>query len=426
MLASVLAPRLARHGIHYAWVMVALTFLVSICTSAAVSLPGLLILPMSRELGWGRGEISGAMGLMFLLFAVTAPFAGALLLRYGLRRMVVTGTALATLCVLGVTRTTEPWHVWLALGVLGMAAGMMALVLSATVVNRWFQERRGLAMGILTAAFAAGQLSFLPAAAALAESQGWRVAVAPAVAGLGLCALLYVLFARDWPGDLGLAPFGGVAVVRPATPPAGNAVAFSLGVLAEASATRAFWILAGTFFICGLSSTGIVSQHFIPFCADNGVGAVTAASILALMGVFNFVGTVGSGWLTDRYDNRMLLAWYYALRGMSLVWLPFGNFDMFTLTLWAVFFGLDFVATVPPTARLTAQHFGPEKAAVVFGWIFAAHQLGSATSALFAGIWRDAVATYLPAFVTVGLASVLAAVAVFALRNARAAPPRPA
>jgi MFS family permease len=203
--------------------MVALTFLVSICTSAAVSLPGLLILPMSRELGWGRGEVSGAMGLMFLLFAVTAPFAGALLLRYGLRRMVVTGTALATLCVLGVTRTTEPWHVWLALGVLGLAAGMMALVLSATVVNRWFQERRGLAMGILTAAFAAGQLSFLPAAAALAESQGWRVAVAPAVAGLGLCALLYVLFARDWPADLGLAPFGGVAVVRPATPPAGPA-----------------------------------------------------------------------------------------------------------------------------------------------------------------------------------------------------------
>jgi predicted MFS family arabinose efflux permease len=281
-------------------------------------------------------------------------------------------------------------------------------------------------MGILTAAFAAGQLSFLPAAAALAESQGWRVAVAPAVAGLGLCALLYVLFARDWPADLGLAPFGAVAVVRPATPPAGNAVAFSLGVLAEASATRAFWILAGTFFVCGLSSTGIVSQHFIPFCADNGVGAVTAASILALMGVFNFVGTVGSGWLTDRYDNRMLLAWYYALRGMSLVWLPFGDFNMFALTLWAVFFGLDFVATVPPTARLTAQHFGPEKAAVVFGWIFAAHQLGSATSALFAGIWRDAVATYLPAFITVGLASILAAVAVFALRNARVAPPRPA
>ncbi|WP_198371883.1 MFS transporter [Roseomonas rosulenta] len=426
MLAAALAPRLARHGIHYGWVMVALTFLVSICTSAAVSLPGVLILPMSRDLGWGRGEVSGAMGLMFLLFAVTAPFAGALLLRYGLRRMVVTGTGLATLCVLGVTRATEPWHVWVAFGVLGLAAGMLALVLSATVVNRWFAERRGLAMGILTAAFAAGQLSFLPAAAALAEVQGWRMAVLPAVAGLGVCSLLYVLFARDWPADLGLAPFGAAAVVRPTTPPKGNAVAISLNLLAEASATRAFWILAGTFFVCGLSSTGIVSQHFIPFCADNGVGAVTAASYLALMGVFNFLGTVGSGWLSDRVDNRTLLACYYVLRGLSLVWLPFGSFDMFTLTLWAVFFGLDFVATVPPTVRLTAQHFGPEKAAVVFGWIFAAHQLGSATSALFAGIWRDAVATYLPAFVTVGLVSVLAGAVVLALRQAQPASPRPA
>jgi MFS family permease len=419
MFAATAAPWFTRRGIHYGWVMLGLTFMVSVCTSAAVSLPGVLIVPMTEEFGWGRGAVAGAMGVMFCLFALMAPFAGALMIRYGLRRVVSAATILAVSAVIGLTLVSAPWQVWACLAVLGAAAGMVALVLSATVANRWFAERRGLAMGLLTAAFAAGQLSFLPAAAALATNFGWRAAVLPAIIGLAICAVLYLLLARDWPADIGLAPYGRTEVVPPTIPSAGNAVTLSLTVLRESLGSTVFWILAGTFFICGLSSTGIVNQHFIPFCGDMGVSAVVAASFLAMMGVFNFIGTVCSGWLSDRFDNRILLAWYYGLRGLALIWLPFSSFDMLSLTLFAVFFGLDYVATVPPTVKLAALHFGPEKAAIVFGWAFAAHQLDSAVSAAMGGVWRDVAGSYGPAFITVGMISVSAALAVLTLHDAR-------
>ncbi|MBR0650722.1 MFS transporter [Roseomonas terrae] len=419
MLASAAAARFARLGIHYGWVMVALTFLVSVCTSAAVSLPGVLLVPMTEEFGWGRAAVSGAMGVMFCLFALMAPFAGALMIRYGLRRVVSTATVIAVTAVIGLTQVATPWQVWTCLAALGGAAGMVALVLSATVANRWFAERRGLVMGMLTAAFAAGQLTFLPAAAALAANHGWRMAILPAIIGLAICAVLYLLFARDFPAQIGLAPYGAKAIAPPPAASAQNVVTLSLSVLGESLRNRVFWILAGTFFICGLSSTGIVNQHFIPFCGDMGVSAVTAASFLAMMGIFNFIGTVCSGWLSDRFDNRALLAWYYGLRGLSLIWLPFSSFDMYSLTLFAIFFGLDYVATVPPTVKLAGLHFGPEKAAIVFGWAFAAHQLGSAVSAAMGGVWRDAAGSYGPAFITVGMISVSAALAVLTLHDAR-------
>ncbi|CAH0167947.1 MFS transporter [Roseomonas sp. CECT 9278] len=419
MFAATAATWFARRGIHYGWVMVALTFLVSVCTSAAVSLPGVLIVPMTEEFGWGRGAVAGAMGVMFCLFAVMAPFAGALMIRHGLRRVVSTAAIIAVIAVIGLTQVATPWQVWACLALLGGAAGMVALVLSATVANRWFVERRGLVMGLLTAAFAAGQLTFLPAAAALAASHGWRMAILPAIIGLAICATLYLLFARDWPAQVGLAPYGAKAIVPPPAASANNVVSLSLSVLGESLRNRVFWILAGTFFICGLSSTGIVNQHFIPFCGDMGVSAVVAASFLAMMGVFNFIGTVCSGWLSDRFDNRILLAWYYGLRGLALIWLPFSSFDMLSLTLFAVFFGLDYVATVPPTVKLAALHFGPEKAAIVFGWAFAAHQLGSAVSAAMGGVWRDVAGSYGPAFITVGMISVSAALAVLTLHDAR-------
>jgi len=427
MLAASLAPWLSRRGIHYGWVMVALTFMIAVCTSAALSLPGVLILPMLKEFGWVRADVSGAMGLMLIMFAVTAPFAGALMLRYGLRRVVVAAAIMVTLGLLGTTMMTERWQLWLTLGVLlGTAGGMVALALSATVANRWFAQRRGLAMGILTAAFAAGQLSFMPAAAWLATHYGWRVAVLPAIVGAGVCATLYILFARDWPADIGLPPYGEQRVQPPVLGSAENAISLTFSVLREAAPTRVFWILAGTFFICGLSTTGVVNQHFIPFCADNGVTAVVAASFLAMMGVFNFVGTICSGWLSDRFDNRVLLAWYYGLRGLSLIWLPFSNFDVISLSMFAIFFGLDYVATVPPTVKLAAQHFGPIKAPIVFGWAFASHQLGGAVSAFASGVSRDAWATYMPAYFATGLTCLLATMAVFAVRDIRMAAVRAA
>ncbi|MGE0418257.1 MAG: MFS transporter [Acetobacteraceae bacterium] len=422
MLATSLAPWLMRHGIHYGWVIIGLTFLVSVCTSAAVSLPGVLLLPMITEFGWQRADVSGAMGLMLITFALAAPFAGALLLRYGLRRIVVVAALMTALALVGTTQVTARWHLWASLGLmLGTAAGLVALSLSATVANRWFAQRRGLAMGILTAAFAAGQLTFMPGAAWLATNYGWRVATLPALAGAAVAALLYVLFGRDWPSDVGLPAYGEKEVRPPASGSAANAIGLSFTVLREAMAHRAFWVLAGTFFICGLSTAGIIGQHFIPFCADNGVTAVVAASFLAMMGMFNFVGTIFSGWLSDRFDNRVLLAWYYGFRGLSLIWLPFSNFDVISLSLFAVFFGLDFVATVPPTVKLTAQHFGPTKAPIVFGWAFASHQLGGALSAFGSGLSRDAWATYMPAYVTIGMACLLAATAVFTMRDIRMA-----
>lgn len=422
MLATSLAPWFTRHGIHYGWVMVGLTFLTTVCTSAATTLPGVLLLPMMAEFGWVRADVSSAMGLMLIMFAVAAPFAGALMLRYGLRRVVIAAAIMTTVALLGTTQVSARWQLLITFGLLlGTAAGMVALALSATVANRWFAQRRGLAMGILTAAFAAGQLSFVPAAAWLATHYGWRMAVLPAIIGAGACAVLYILLARDWPADIGLAPLGEEKIIPPVLGSAENAISLSFSVLREAAATRIFWVLAGTFFICGLSTSGIIGQHFIPFCADNGVTAVVAASFLALMGVFNFAGTICSGWLSDRFDNRVLLAWYYGLRGLSLLWLPLSNFDIISLSLFAAFFGLDFVATVPPTVKLAAQHFGPINAPIVFGWMFASHQVGGAVSAFASGVSRDAWATYMPAYLAIGVACLVAAIAVFAVRDIRLA-----
>ena len=423
MFATAFVRWLARHRIHYGWIMVALTFITTVCSSAAISLPGVLILPISQEFGWGRGDISGAIALMFVLFGVVAPFAGAVMQRFGLRQVVATAVLLAAAALLGVTQITAKWHLWLTLGLmLGIAAGTTGMALSATVANRWFTQRRGLVMGILTAAFATGQLTFLPLAAWLASNHGWRTAVIPAVMGCFVCAILYPLLARDWPADVGLAANGETRVQPPANASVGNVVSLTIAVLQEAMSTGWFWLLIGTFFICGVSSTGIVQQHFIPFCADNGVAPILAASYLATMGLFNFTGTILSGWLSDRFDSRKLLAWYYGMRGLSLFWLPFSSFDIVSLSIFAVFFGLDFVATVPPTVSLAAQNFGPAKAPIVFGWAFAAHQFGTATSALAAGLSRDVLATYVPAFLVAGLTCVLAATALLAIRPAQ---PRP-
>ena len=354
------------------------------------------------------------------MFAVTAPFGGALIAKYGQRRMVVVAAAMVTFALVMTTQASARWHVLVSLGlILGTAAGLGAMALNATVASRWFVARRGLAMGILTASFAAGQLSFMPTAAWLATNYGWRMAVLPAIIGAAICALLNQIFACNWPADLGQAPYGETKLQPPVTGAAGNAVKLSFDVLREAVGTRVFWVLAGTFFICGLSTSGIVNTHFIPFCGDNGIPAVIAASYLAMMGVFNFAGTICSGWLSDRFDNRVLLAFYYGLRGLSLMWLPYSNFDVASLSLFAIFFGLDFVATVPPTVKLAAQHFGAVKAPIVFGWIFACHQLGGAVSAYTSGLSRDAMSSYMPAFFTIGLICLVAMMAIFAIKDIR-------
>ncbi|HEY4250680.1 MAG TPA: MFS transporter, partial [Roseomonas sp.] len=280
-----------------------------------------------------------------------------------------------------------------------------------TVAGRWFAQRRGLVLGLLTAANATGQLALLPMAAWLAQHEGWRIAMIPGLIACGLAGLLMVLFGRDHPAELGLAPYGDTAPPGPVPPrPAGgNAVRTAFATLAEASGSRVFWILFVTFMICGLSTNGLIQTHFIPLCSDFGMAQVEAASVLAMMGAFDFIGTIASGWLSDRLDNRKLLFWYYGLRGLSLLALPSSTFTLYGLSIFAAFYGLDWIATVPPTVKLAGRAFGRDRAPLVFGWVFTGHQLGAATAALGAGLSRDALASYLPAFYIAGGACLLAA-----------------
>ena len=272
-------------------------------------------------------------------------------------------------------------------------------------------------MGLLASSFAAGQLTFVPLMAWLTTIYDWRIAVLPVLLCAGFSILLFILFGKNWPSDLNIPPYGGQRNFTPPPLSKQNAFFLSISAVVTASKQTTFWILALTFFICGVTSTGIIGQHFIPFCADNNIGIVVASSYLALMGVFNFIGTMGSGWLSDRYDNFKLLAIYYGLRGISLINLPYSNLDVYALTLWAIFFGLDFIATVPPTVRLTGKFFGTVNGPIIFGWIFAAHQLGNAFAAYGAGVIRDSALTYLPAFLTAGLFCFVASTLILFLRN---------
>jgi MFS family permease len=307
--------------------------------------------------------------------------------------------------------------------VVGIGTGMTALVLGATVAARWFAARRGLVVGILTASAATGQLLFLPLLASLTDRMGWRVALALMCGMLGVAAFAVLMVMRDRPSDLGLRPFGDEGTQPLPLPPPNNApiMAAALGTLRDAAKTRVFWILFATFFICGASTNGLVQVHLIPMCLDFGIPQVQAASLLAAMGIFDLFGTIGSGWLSDRYDNRWLLFWYYGLRGLSLLFLPFSNFSFYGLSLFAMFYGLDWIATVPPTVRLTAQRFGPERANLVFGWIFAGHQLGAGVAAFGAGLSRTVLLSYLPAFFAAGALCIVAATLTLAISR----PPKP-
>jgi sugar phosphate permease len=315
---------------------------------------------------------------------------------------------------------TQLWQLFLLWGVvLGCGTGLTALVLGAMVANRWFTTNRGLVVGLFAASTATGQLVFLPVAAWLIEHLGWRHAVLPIVGACVAVSLLATLFMRDHPLDVGLRPYG-----EPEGTPQEAAVAPAplhwmgpFTALAQVSRNRTFWALAASFFICGLSTNGLIQTHFISLCGDQGLTAVPAASVLAMMGAFDLVGTTLSGYLSDRYDNRKLLCWYYALRGLSLFWLPFSTFTLYGLSLFALFYGLDWIATVPPTVKLAAQAFGKERAGLVFGWVFAAHQLGAAVAAYGAGLTRTLLLTYNPALFAAGAACLVAAWLVMGIRR---------
>ena len=411
-LAHVLAGR-----VHYGWIVVGVMFSVILATVGVRAAPGVLIVPLEQAFGWSAATISGAISLNILLGGLVGPFAAALLQTMGLRRTVLLSLLLLLLGAGGSAFAREPWELYATWGVLvgvGSGAGMVGL--AAAVANRWFVANRGLVVGLLTASNASGQLVFLPLLASLAEHLGWQsVPWAVALVILALIPVVLLLLAES-PGSVGLGPYG-AAAEAPVVPTAANPFRVAIGGLARGIRSLDFWLLFSSFAVCGFSTNGLVATHLIPYCLDHGIPAVSAASLLAAMGVFDLIGTTFSGWLTDRYNARVLLFWYYGLRGLSLVVLPFTNFDLVSLSIFAVFYGLDWVATVPPTVALTNEVFGRRDAPVIVSWIVCGHQMGGAVAALGAGVMRNATGSYLMAFVASGAACLIASLLV--LRVAR-------
>jgi predicted MFS family arabinose efflux permease len=419
-----LAGKLDR--LHYAWVVTAVIFLCLLAAAGVRATPGVLIVPWQQALGWDRAVISLAIAINVFLYGLMGPFAAACMQRFGIRRTVLTALAGLALVVAASTRMSATWQLMLSWGVLvGTGSGFIAVVLAAAVVNRWFSERRGLVMGILTASTATGQLVFLPLLAAVVERGGWHP-VALIVAGVAAAvALLAALLLPESPRELRLLPYGARPGEEPPPEPQVNPVLRAFRVLGQAVRVRDFWLLFASFFVCGLSSNGLIGTHLISACIDNGMPASSGAKLLALMGVFDLIGTTASGWLSDRYDNRLLLFFYYGLRGLALIYLPYSGYAPLGLFLFAVFYGLDWIATVPPTSRLVTQVFGAQDAPVVFGWVVAGHQMGAAVAAYGAGLLRENFGSYTSAYFTAGAFCVIAALMVTSIgRRAGTAEPR--
>jgi sugar phosphate permease len=416
---------LVRGRLYYGWVVVGVTFLVMLASAGIRSTPGVLIVPLEHEFGWDRASISLAVGLNLFLYGLCGPFAAAVMERVGMRVMMVGALLLLAVAVTLTTQMTAVWQLQLIWGlVVGLGTGAMAGWVAASVSNRWFQQRRGLVVGLLTAANATGQLVFLPLLASIVVTVGWRVA-ALLVAAVALAVIpLVALFIRNFPRDVGLAPYGASAseaTAAAAPTPTGNPFRAAVATLGQGVRDRNFLLLAGTFFVCGASTNGLIGTHLIPASMEHGIPEVTAAGMLALMGVFDMIGTTVSGWLSDRYDSRWLLFWYYGLRGAALLFLPFAyGSGFFALGLFVVFYGLDWVATVPPTVRLAADLFGRQNVGRVFAWILASHQLGAASIAFGAGLLHTWLGDYQAAFLTSGTICLIAAG--MAIRIGRPAP----
>src|SRR6267143_1565596 len=381
-----------RHSrrVHYAWIVLAVVFAATLAGVGVRAAPGVMIIPLQRAFGWDVQTISGAVSLNIILLGATGPFLAGLIQVVGLKR-----TMLGCMMLLMV----------------GIGSGAGAVGIAAAVANRWFVTRTGLAMGLLTAANAAGQLVFLPLLAMLAQRYGWQ-AISIAVTLAVACMLPFVaLLMPESPAQIGLAPFGANIVVRP-SPRQGNPVSVAMAALSRGARSMDFWLLTLSFGICGFSTNGLINTHLIAYCADRGIAAVTGAGVLAALGVFSLIGSTLSGWLCDGFNSRVLLFWYYSLRGISLIVVPFSEFDFVSLSIFSIFYGLDWVATGPATFALTNEVFGRRDTPVILSWIFAGHQVGGALAAFGAGAVRSTNGDYLLAFIMSGLACLVASLLV--------------
>ncbi|WP_328465598.1 MFS transporter [Actinoplanes sp. NBC_00393] len=398
--------------IHPAWFVAAAAFVALIGAAGFRATPSVLIQPLNEEFGWSLGTISAAVSVNLLLYGLTAPFAAALMDKFGIRRVAM-GALLLVSAGSGLTLWMEQsWQLMLCWGVLvGLGTGSLALGFVATITGRWFVKHRGLVTGVLTAGGATGNLIFLPVLAQLTESGGWRTAaLTVSVAALAVVPLIWWRL-RDHPADLGVTAYGTTVFQERPPKAAGGAARNALRGLRDAARTRPFWLLAGGFAICGATTNGLVGTHFIPAAHDHGMAQTTAAGLLALVGLFDIAGTIASGWLTDRVDSRILLGAYYALRGLSLLILPsiLAAVAHPGMLVFILFYGLDWVATVPPTVTLCREYFG-ERGPIVFGWVFASHQFGAAVAATSAGLVRDQFGAYTWAWYGAGALAILASI----------------
>jgi sugar phosphate permease len=414
-----------KHRFHYAWMVIAVTFLIMLVTAGIRATPSVMMVPLERGLGWSRTTISMALAINLALFGLMGPFAAAAMQRFGMRRTVLAALTGLAIAVALSSRMRAAWQMVLIWGVLvGSATGATSTTLGAVVVNRWFSQHRGLAMGILTASSATGQLAFLPLMAWVAEHRGWQTLVVLVAVAAAIVLPIVALLLPEKPSAIGLRRLGETDDAAADTAQNNvNPVVIAFAALKKASKVGDFWLLFFTFFICGASTNGYIGTHFIAMCGDYGLSEVRGAGMLAMMGMCDLVGTTLSGWLSDRFNNRVLLFWYYGLRGLALIFLPFAfGYQYFGLPLFGLFYGLDWIATVPPTMRLTTDVFGSRDAPVVFGWVVAGHQLGAAFAALGAGMLRSTLGTYTVATMISGGLCVVGAMLVLRINRPTYAP----
>ncbi|MFJ5789527.1 MFS transporter [Lysinibacillus sp. NPDC097162] len=407
--------------IHYSWFILMITFFSIIVAGITLSSSGVFIGPFEHEFGWDRSVIAMAFAISLFLYGISGPFMAALLEVLGLKKMMLAAMAIL---IIGISLTLlmqQAWQLIIIWGfIIGLGASLFLTVLSPFVANHWFEKRRGLALGILTASTATGQLVLLPILAMIIENSSWRWAIALIMVLSSIMFFIILLFMKNKPMDVGLLAYGleeekAESVVENKK----NPIIIAFNGLFVAIKVKEFWLLAGSFFICGLSTSGLIGTHFVSYCISFGVPLVTAASFLSFMGIFNLVGTTLSGWLSDRFDNRWLLFWYYLLRGASLVLLPYALMQgsLTLLIIFTAFYGLDWIATVPPTVSISRQIFGTQKSGIIYGWIFASHQAGAAVAAYGGGLIYKFFNSYTWAFFLAGVLCVLASLFVIVVKK---------
>lgn len=409
----------ALSRMHRAWWIVAITFLTLVSAAAFRSTTGVMLLPLEAEFGWSRSLTSGAAALNLLVYGFTAPFAATLIERFSMRRVVCAALSLVATGLYLTTLMTQSWQLVLLWGIfVGFGTGCLALVFGAAVANRWFVKRRGLVTGFFSAGYATGSMIFLPLLSFMIAGSGWRSASLIIAACSAVLAPIVYIFLRDRPADVGLFPYGATQEVDlgPAAPATARG---AIEVLLTAMRHPAFWVLAFTFFVCGWSTNGLIGTHFIPAAHDHGMPVSTAASLLAIVGIFDLIGTIGSGYLTDKVSSVWLLVFFYGMRGLALLTIPvvLGPDVNPPLIFFIVFYGLDWIATVPPTVQLCREYFGLARSSVVYGWLFAFHMLGAAIAATFAGWIRETNGDYEVAWYVAAVLCFIAMASLFLLRK---------